>query len=72
MRGLNTEQYEFLNREFGLSKDSISAMDKKAWREVKEKCFQIVVDEIDKAEDVDEPTERWLSAEDIWDLKYQA
>lgn len=42
---LNEEQLRFLKKEFGVSSDRIQRMEKAEWQEIREKCFDIEVEE---------------------------
>jgi len=81
MHRMTQEQSAFIKREFALTESEIENQDAKAWRDLFEKCWQIVLDEpceevivqseidgvIEEYEDL-EYTERFLMAEKICDL----
>lgn len=75
MINLSEHQSKFLDTEFGITIEQIDSMDKKAWIVVKEKCFDVVLDELldenDEYNGDNEVSERCLLAESIMDIKFK-
>lgn len=72
MVNLNNDQLKFLKKEFGISKDELKSISKDDWHKLREKCFDISVDELldDDGYAVDFVTKRCELAESIADMKY--
>ena len=66
---LSDVQYNFISKELGISKDDIDSMNPKKLRDLREKCFDIEVEEAVKADnDNIDISERGETAADIVDI----
>lgn len=46
MTNLSRVQKDFLNNEFGLSYEQIEEIGKDEWHDIREKCYDIILDEM--------------------------
>ncbi len=72
MLNLKDKQIEFIENELGIGKEELENINKDDWRKIREKCFNLSVDELlDKyGHAIDNVTERCIIAESIADMKY--
>ena len=75
MVSLSRRQSKFLETELGISVEQIKDMNKKRWVAIREKCYDIVLDELlDKNDNYNEEkeiSERCLIAESIMDIMFK-
>ena len=75
MINLSKEQLELLEKELEITEEKIEAMTKEEWKEVREKCFYLSIDELvdEDGEAIEEPInpERLELLESIADTKYK-
>lgn len=72
MLNLKDDQVEFIQKELGISKEELEIISKDGWKQIREECFNISVDELldDDGNAVDDVTSRCTMAESIADMKY--
>lgn len=72
MLNLTDKQIEFLEKEIGTKKADLENVDKEEWRAIREKCFDISVDELldEVGNAVETVSSRCVMAESIADIKY--
>ena len=75
MINLSKEQLTLLEKELGVTEDQVEAMTKEQWKEVREKCFFLSIDELvdedgNALENASNP-ERLYLLESIADTKYK-
>lgn len=75
MINLSKEQLDLLEKELGITEEQIEAMTKEQWKDVREKCFFLSIDELvdEDGEAIEEPTnpDRLDLLESIADTKYK-
>lgn len=72
MLNLKDEQIEFIENELGISEKELENINKDDWRKIREKCFNLSVDELldEDGYAIDDVTEKCIMAESIADMKY--
>lgn len=75
MINLSKEQLDLLEKELEITEEQIEAMTKEQWKEVREKCFFLSIDELvdEDGEAIEEPAnpERLNLLESIADTKFK-
>lgn len=75
MINLSKEQLDLLEKELGLTEEQVEAMNKEQWKEVREKCFFLSIDELvdEDGEALDNAInpERLCLLESIADTKFK-
>lgn len=75
MTNLSRTQKDFLNHEFGLSDKQIEKIGKDEWHEIREKCYDIILDEMlddeDNYNEEGDGSERCSLASSIRDISFK-
>ena len=75
MINLSKEQLDLLEKELGVTEEQIASMTKEQWFDVREKCFNLSIDELvdEDGEAVEEPNnpDRLELLESIADTKFK-
>lgn len=75
MTNLSRVQKDFLNNEFGLSYEQIEEIGKDEWHDIREKCYDIILDEMlddeDNYNEAGDGSERCSLASSIRDIPFK-
>lgn len=75
MTNLSRTQKDFLNSEFGLTDEQIEGVSKDGWHDIREKCYDIILDEMldeeDNYNEAGDGSERCSLASTIRDISYK-
>ena len=75
MTNLSRTQKDFLNHEFGLSDEQIEEISKDEWHDIREKCYDIILDEMlddeDNYNEAGDGSERCSLASSIRDISFK-
>lgn len=72
MLNLKENQIEFIRNEFGISRRELEHISKDGWKQIREECFNISIEELldEQGNAIDDVTKRCVIAESIADMKY--